>query len=442
MRKTNKDTRDVIIQLLSNMGSSNEVRQYLKRFADQADMRFAVIKVGGAILRDEMTELASSLAFLYRVGLTPIVVHGGGPQLDTALEEAGIETTKLDGLRVTDGKTLKVARKVFQRENMAIVEELRRLNIPALSLPTGVFEADYLDRDRYGYVGEVERVNLDAVHHALSEGSIPVISSLGETHDGQILNINGDTATAELVKTVQPYKVIFLTSTGGLLDADDKIISTINLSTDYQRLMQEDWLHSGMRFKLKNIHDLLIDLPPSTSVALTKPEWLARELFTHKGSGTLVRLGEPISIHEGWDGLDLDKMRALIEEGFKRELNDDYFDKFPASHVHLAQSYRAVVVMREVAGIPYLDKFAVANNAQGEGLGRAAWQSMADHHPTFFLRSRVDNPVNSFYYEQTDGCIKNDKWFVFWKGIEDLDKVRECIDAARALPATVKDGNP
>ena len=96
----NRDVRQTIVHLLSNMSDSKEIRTYLRRFSELDRSRFAVIKVGGAILRDRLEETAAALAFLHTVGLTPIVLLGGGPQLDEALDKRGIESEKLDGLRV------------------------------------------------------------------------------------------------------------------------------------------------------------------------------------------------------------------------------------------------------------------------------------------------------------------------------------------------------
>ena len=93
------DVRRIIVQLLSNMSESREVRTYLRRFSSAEQTRFAVIKIGGAIIRDHLEETAGSLALLHTVGLTPVVIHGGGPQLDSRLHQLGIETEKRNGLR-------------------------------------------------------------------------------------------------------------------------------------------------------------------------------------------------------------------------------------------------------------------------------------------------------------------------------------------------------
>ncbi|HEY5612004.1 MAG TPA: acetylglutamate kinase, partial [Lysobacter sp.] len=250
-------TRQTIVRLLSSMASAKEISQYLKRFSQLDAKRFAVVKVGGAVLRDDLDALTSSLAFLQDVGLTPIVIHGAGPQLDEALSAAGIAKQTVNGLRVTSPAALAIVRRVLQAQNLKLVEALQSGNARATSIISGVFEARYLDRDTYGLVGEVERVNLAPIEASLQAGSIPVIASLGETAGGQILNVNADFAANELVQVLQPYKIVFLTSTGGLLDDSGKVIDSINLSTEYEHLMAQPWINGGMRVKIEQIKALL-----------------------------------------------------------------------------------------------------------------------------------------------------------------------------------------
>ncbi|NEL79590.1 MAG: acetylglutamate kinase, partial [Xanthomonas perforans] len=200
-----------MVRLLSSMASAKEISQYLKRFSQLDAKRFAVVKVGGAVLRDDLDALTSSLSFLQEVGLTPIVLHGAGPQLDAELSAAGIEKRTVNGLRVTSPEALAIVRKVFQASNLKLVEALQQNGARATSITGGVFEAQYLDRDTYGLVGEVKAVNLAPIEASLQAGSIPVITSLGETPSGQILNVNADFAANELVQELQPYKIIFLT---------------------------------------------------------------------------------------------------------------------------------------------------------------------------------------------------------------------------------------
>lgn len=432
------DLRPTIIRLLSNMASAKEIQQYLRRFSQQDAARFAVVKVGGAILRDDLDALVSSLSFLQQVGLTPIVVHGAGPQLDEEMKAAGIDKQTVDGLRVTSADGLSVVRRIMQQENLRLVEALQAQGVRATSITSGVFECGFLNRRKYGLVGKVMAVHTGGIQAAIKVGSIPVIASLGETAGGQILNVNADWAANELVKTLQPYKIIFLTGTGGLLDGDGDLIDSINLSTEYAELMRQPWLHSGMKLKIGQIHDLLMQLPPSSSVSITKPDELAKELFTHRGSGTLVRRGEAIRVFSSWKKLDLKRLRSLVESGFGRRLHADYFEKTRPYKVYVSEHYRAALILTLEDGIPHLDKFAVSDDAQGEGLGRAAWQVMRADNERLFWRSRADNSVNDFYFDESDGCIKGERWNVFWYGLSAFEQIRYAVDHCRARPATLK----
>ena len=430
------ETRHTIVRLLQNIGSRKEVEQYLKQFASLESRQFAIIKAGGAVLRDDLENLASSLSFLQRVGLYPIVVHGGGPQLDRALREEGVETPKVDGMRVTPPEALEVARKVFRRENIRLVDALEKMGTHARPITSGVFEAQILDHEKFGLVGEITNIHTDAINSAIRGGCLPILSSLGETPGGQIVNINADVATRKMAIRVEPLKIVFLTQTGGLLDQYDRVIESVNLVEDYDDLMAKDWVHSGMRLKLQQIKELLHELPLSSSISMTTPSQLARELFTHRGSGTLVRRGERITDYEGIEELDPQKIRQLLEACFQRELADDYFEKKPFHRIYLSDSYRAIAIITEEDGLPYLDKFGVTRKAQGEGLGHSLWSRMKHDFPTLFWRARTENPINSWYFQEADGTYKNGHWTVFWYGIESFEEMKKCVEIASNMPAT------
>ncbi|WP_284322486.1 acetylglutamate kinase [Dyella acidisoli] len=410
------------------MGSAKEIQQYLKRFSQLDAKRFAVVKVGGAVLRDELGDLTSSLTFLQQVGLTPIVLHGAGPQLDVELEAAGITKQTVNGLRVTSPKALGIVRRVFQQENLRLVEALQAMDTRATSVPSGVFMSSFLDKDTYGMVGKVDSINLAPIEASLRAGSIPVIASLGETDEGQFLNINADFAANELVRVLQPYKIIFLTGTGGLLDDKGQIIDSINLSTEFEHLIQQPWINGGMRVKIEQIADLLQSLPLTSSVSITRPSELAKELFTHKGSGTLVRRGEKVFRFESWEGVDQARMRVLIESSFGRKVVDDYFARTKPYRVYVSENYRAAMILTNENGLIYLDKFAVLDDAQGEGLGRAVWLVMREENPSLFWRSRHGNTINHFYYAESDGCYKQERWKVFWYGLDGFDTIARCVE--------------
>ena len=429
-----KEIRQTIVQLLSNMSDGKEIRSYLQRFSEVDQTRFAVIKIGGAVLQDQLEETAGALAFLHTVGLTPIVLHGGGPQLDAVIAERGIETPKIEGLRVTSADALDAARDVFVGENIKLVDAVREQGVAAHSLTTGAIEADYIDKDKYGFVGEPTNVRLGLLRSIARSGAIPILTCLGIAPGGQLLNVNGDSATRALVHALQPMKIIFLSSVGGLLDKHGALMQSINLASDYDHLMRADWVHSGMRLKLQEIKRLLDDAQLSSSVSITTPTGLARELFTHGGSGTLVRMGEAINTITAKADLDREKTERLVETAFARKLKKDWWAGLDLSEVHMSASYRAGAILTKLGDVVYLDKFAVLDDARGEGLARTVWRRLIKSTPVFFWRSRTENPFNGFYHDKADGSVKRGTWTVFWVGETDMAKIAKTVDHIAALP--------
>lgn len=203
-----------------------------------------------ALHRDNLEELSLSLAFLNRVGLFPIVIHGQrptslrilktcssymsatgmGPQLNKYLEEANVEPQYENGIRITDAKTLEIARKVFHEENLKLVEALEKLGTRARPINTGVFSAEYLDKDLYQFVGKINNVDKEPIESAIRAGCLPILTSLAETPDGQILNVNADVAAGELSKVLEPLKIVYLNEKGGLYHGvSGELLETINL---------------------------------------------------------------------------------------------------------------------------------------------------------------------------------------------------------------------
>ncbi len=426
------EVRQTVIELLGQLGSSREARQYLKQFSRIEESRFAVVKVGGAVMRDDLDELAAALAFLHRLGLTPIVLHGAGPQLDEAMEAAGVEVQKRDGLRVTTDEVMAVARPVIYRANSALVDALEARGVRARGLIHGVFEAKLADRERLGLVGQVERVELEPVRNAIEAGALPVVACLGESPSGQVMNINADIAARELVWAVKPHKVIFLTGTGGLLDDSGRVISAISLRTDYDHLLSQDWVHSGMRLKLEQIKDTLDRLPPETSVSITSAANLTRELFTHTGAGTLIRRGENIGWFDAVDEQMLGPLARLLEQSFGRKLRADWWSERQVTGLLWAESGRAAALIVEGAeGVPYLDKFVVTPEAQGEGLGAALWQALVQRFPRLYWRARVGNPIASWYFQQAQTTYRHGEWIIYSIGIDDFERLGAVVADAR-----------
>ena len=285
----------MITQILAEIGSKQELEQYLSHFQAVSSQQFAVIKVGGAIISEHLQALTTALAFLNHVGLYPVIVHGAGPQLNKLLQDQGVEPQFEEGIRVTDPKTMAIARSMFLAENLKLVEALEDLGARAWPITSGVFEADFLDKQKWGFVGKINKVNKRPIEAAIRAKSLPILTSMAETPAGQVLNVNADVAAGELARELKPLKIVYLSEKGGLEDGDTKkTISAINLDEEYDGLMQKWWCRYGTKLKIVEVKKLLEDLPKTSSVAIIHPSDLQRELFTDTGAGTLIRLGNRI----------------------------------------------------------------------------------------------------------------------------------------------------
>jgi acetylglutamate kinase len=437
------NVRATVIELLGQLGSSREARQYLKQFSKVDQTRFAVVKVGGAVLRDDIDALASALAFLHQLGLTPIVLHGAGPQLDEAMSQAGLSVEKHDGLRVTTEAVMAVVRPIIYEANTRLIDALEARGVKARGVLHGVFKSHLADPDNLGLVGEVDEVVLEPLSAAIRAGALPVLACLGESPSGQMMNINADIAAQELVWAVAPHKVIFLTETGGLLGPDGGLISAINLRADFERLMQSDWVHSGMALKLKTIATMLERLPSETSVSITSAPKLTRELFTHTGAGTLIRRGELIEWHTALDGQRQAVIERLFEASFQRQLREDWLAERTVLGWLVAESDRAAaLICKGVDGVAYLDKIVVTPEAQGEGLGAALWSALRERFDAMYWRSRAHNPINGWYFQQSQMSVRGAQWVVFAIGVDSgVQFERWATDAqARCSGWTAVDG--
>ena len=161
--------------------------------------------------------------------------------------DAGVPLEHVDDQPVMTPRVLSVARRVLHRENLRLVEALEELGTRARPVTAGVFEARIDNEEKYGLLGSIERVHLEAIESSLRAGHLPIVAALGETPGGQIVDIDPAAAARELALTIQPYKVVFLTESGGILDGEDRVVSAVNLAEDWEALSQQPWLGAGMR---------------------------------------------------------------------------------------------------------------------------------------------------------------------------------------------------
>lgn len=431
------DTRAIIVELLRNIGGRKEVEQYLKHYCSVETQRFAVIAIGGGILDRPLRHVAAALSFLREVGLYPIVVHSAGPRLERALREAGIERGHVDDSPQTSAEALGIIRRSYQQENLELVEALDAQGCPARPITSGVLEA--VSDPPTSLFGRVTGVDEAALTSAIRARMLPIVASLGTSAAGQLLDVHPEEAAIALARRMKPHKVIFLTDEGGLRDARGELLDAINLSERAPVLSEEPWLDDRDQRRLMRITELLAELPARSSVSITSPDHLARELFTHRGAGTLIRRGERVEAHESLDEIDQARLAELVATCFGRALAPDYFEQRAFRRIYVSESYRATAIVTAEAGLPYLDKFAVTQKAQGEGLGGSVWARVRADQPQLFWRSRRDNPINPWYFEQSEGSYRQGPWAVFWYGLGDFDQARRCVEVALALPVSLNE---
>jgi len=429
-------TRAAVIQVLNNIGSKREVQQYLSHFSSVSQQQFAVIKVGGAILTEHLDELCSSLSFLYHVGLYPVIVHGAGPQLNKLLEEAGVEPQFEEGIRITDGKTLGVARKLFLAENLKLVQRLEQLGVRARPITSSVFTADYLDQDKWKFVGKITEVNKEPVQTAIENGYLPILTSMAETAEGQVLNVNADVAAGELARALEPLKVVYLSEKGGLFDGDAKKISAINLDEEFDHLMAQPWCKFGTRLKIREIKELLENLPRSSSVAIIHPADLQKELFTDSGAGTLIRRGNKLLTATSLDEMgDRSKLKEVLvrdrEVRDARATVDQYLDFLEGRDFksYYDESMKALaVVLKPVAGEGHstLATLTITKAGWLSNVADNLFAAIKKENPSLVWTVKSDDENLTWFFDKADGSIARGNDVMFWYGIapgENLNKL-------------------
>ncbi len=302
------DTEDVIalrgFSPEQRAGALIEALPYIQRFRDA----IVVVKLGGNAMVDAdlFRTFAEDIVLLRSVGLQPVVVHGGGPQIGALLKRLGKESEFRDGLRVTDAETLDVARMVLVgKVGRDIVAALNTQGAAAVGISgedAGLILAAARNPD-LGFVGDVVDVKVDIIQRLLHERFIPVVSTIGSDGKGQAYNINADSVAAALAGALEAEKVIYLTDIAGLmLDVNDpaSIIPRTTVS-HLEELRQAGVIGGGMVPKIQACIDAVNDGAGSAHMLDGRiPHVLLLELFTDAGIGTMVTSDdapEPLSDH-------------------------------------------------------------------------------------------------------------------------------------------------
>lgn len=272
---------------------------YMRRYAGQT----LVVKYGGHAMADGVSEdsFARDVVLLKQVGIHPIVVHGGGPQIAHMLKRLGIETRIVDGLRVTDGETMEVVEMVLAGTiNKQLVSAINAEGGCAIGLTGkdgGLIEARKLYRGRpggiavdYGFVGEPQRIAAGVLDTFKQSDIIPVIAPIGVGAQGETYNINADTVAGAVAAAVKATRLLLLTDVAGVLDADKKLIPELTAARARQ-LIAEGVINGGMIPKIETCLDA-VDGGVEAAVIVDGRvrHAILLELFT-EGAGTLIRAG-------------------------------------------------------------------------------------------------------------------------------------------------------
>ncbi|KAL8280597.1 hypothetical protein RQP46_006920 [Phenoliferia psychrophenolica] len=427
--------RETIVRLLYSLASRREVSRYLQIFSSAT--HFAVLKVGGAILTHDLESLTLSLNFLHRVGLYPVVVHGMGDKLNARLEADGIVPDYIDGIRITDARTLSHARRVFLSENLRLVSALEALGTRARPITTGVFTAEYLDQPRYGYVGRITSVDKEPIEASIRAGALPILTSLAETREGQILNVNADVATAELAKVLEPLKIVYLSEKGGLFHGVTKEkLSVINLDEEYDALMKESWVKYGTKLKLREIKELLDHLPRASSVAIISPDALQKELFTDSGAGTLIRRGYKLFKHSSVEAVGHERLRTVLSERDEdvksgRKSVAEVLSQLEASGpytIYGDEPFDVVAIVSHPDGeVPVLTKFLPSANGVQNQVVDNVFDSIRKDFKRLFWTVKADDENKAWHFERADGSFTRNGKSLFYYGVQDAGEVQKIV---------------
>lgn len=378
------EPQDVVLRFLQSVGRPEEARFYLDLFRATPREQFAAIAVDAHVMADAADAVVLDLKFLAALELFPVVVLG---LFQPA--ESGAHARKLR--RRLDGSG--VASQVVDPGDPDLAASIRRL------------------------------VNEDAV---------PILTfapAPGEQAPARIARLG------VILSDLRSRKLLFLHRPGGLRQRG-ALVPLVNLSTDVPALLASRELTRKEALIVEEARTLCDRVAPRPfSVAVTSPLNLLRELFTVKGAGTLLRRGARIVRHEGWQGVDIPRLRSLVTASFGRDVVPAFFDR-EVSRVFVEEDYRGCAIVLDTPLGAYLTKFAVSPEARGEGIARELWDDLFADSPVLFWRARGNNPIGEWYAKLCDGLVRSGAWTVYWKGLAPA-AIPAAIEHALAQPVDV-----
>ena len=268
---------------------AQEVKKYIKKYLKEK----IVIKCGGRVLLDPILfeNFIEDIAILKKLGLSPFVVHGGGPRIKKKLIELNIETKFIMGLRVTDDKVIKVVEEVMIKFNKEIVDALEKKNCKSKSITVKENNIIYVRQKNFelGFVGTPTKIDTKLINNLINENYIPVITPMGLDDQNKIYNINADTAAGALAVSLKSRRLLLMTDVEGVYDKNKKLISELR-PTEAEKLKENDTIKEGMIPKIKTCINSIEDgVRGVVIIDGRKPHSILFELFSDKGAGTLIR---------------------------------------------------------------------------------------------------------------------------------------------------------
>ena len=267
----------------------NEVSKYIEKYKDE----LIVIKYGGNVFIDRniFNNFITDINILNKLGISIVVVHGGGPRIKRELEKSNIESKFIRGLRVTDEKIINIVENVLIDFNNDIVNSLIQKGSEAISIHTknnNIIEV-VPEVEELGFVGIPNKVNSAFLINTIKKNKIPIISPLGLGKDNQTYNINGDTAAGAVAKSLKSRRLLLMTNVEGVLNKEKKLIEEIS-SLEILQMIENQTITEGMIPKINTCLDAVNN--GVTAVGIIdgrKKHSILFEIFSDKGSGTLIR---------------------------------------------------------------------------------------------------------------------------------------------------------
>ncbi len=275
--------------LPTNGPSINEVKKYIEKYLEE----IIVIKCGGSVLLDEnlFKQFIEDVSVIYKLGLSAIVVHGGGKNIKKKLDKLNIESKFIDGLRVTDEITIKVVEEALLELNSEIINNLKNFqtNVKAVTPKSENIIKIIPEKKKLGFVGIPKKIDKEKIINIIGEKKIPIIVPMGIGEDEKIYNINADVAAGAVAKELNSRRLLLMTDVEGVLDKDKKLLTEINTSVA-EKMLKDGDISGGMIPKINTCLDAANNgVMGVVIVDGRKPHSILFELFSDKGAGTLIR---------------------------------------------------------------------------------------------------------------------------------------------------------